>query len=411
MVFKVQSNTFEKQTPQMAIEPVSTADRRWPRAFRAGLTVWIVSRFGLAAASIISWVGEPNPGLTIKGVARKWGTQWDSIWFLDIVKQGYKPIPDNSHAAFFPMYPGLIRLFAPVFLGNSWLAALFVANAALLAALVLLYRLTDQEFGRAAAGRTIFYLVAFPAGFFLTAAYNEGLFIALIVSAVYCMRCGHWWLAGFLGAVASGTRSAGILLVLPFCFEYLRQHGRRIGRDALAIGMVPVGLVCVMIIGKIAYNNPFAFSDSQAARWGRQLSWPWTAIVDAFQFMNRDDSRFAPFGEIWIHNLLELGTVLLLLTMVALAFFGHWRVRRDQLVLPLVGVMLVLFMISFPSIHTKDVQYPLMSTSRIGLEVFPAFMMMGRLGRYLWLDRTFLAVFLTMQGILVAHFLHSGWVA
>jgi hypothetical protein len=127
--------------------------------------------------------------------------------------------------------------------------------------------------------------------------------------------------------------------------------------------------------------------------------------------MNRDDSRFAPFGEVWTHNLLELGTVLLLLTMVAVAFFGHWRVRRDQLVLPLVGLMLVLFMISFPSIHARDLLYPLLSASRIGLEVFPAFMMMGRLGRYLWLDRTFLAVFLTMQGILVARFLHSGWVA
>src|SRR4029453_15112826 len=161
---------------------------------RAGLTICIASRLGLTAASIISWVGEPNPGLTVKSVVRKWGTQWDSIWFLDIAKDGYRSIPDNSHAAFFPVYPGLIRLFTPVFLGNSWLAALFLANASLLAALVLLYRLTDQEFGKAAAARTVFYLVAFPAGFFLTAAYNEGLFIALIVSAVYCMRRGHWWL-------------------------------------------------------------------------------------------------------------------------------------------------------------------------------------------------------------------------
>jgi Gpi18-like mannosyltransferase len=406
-----QSSALEKPTLQMAIGPVATADHRWSRAFRAGLTIWIASRLGLTAASIISWVGEPNPGLTVKSVVRKWGTQWDSIWFLDIAKDGYRSIPDNSHAAFFPVYPGLIRLFTPVFLGNSWLAALFLANASLLAALVLLYRLTDQEFGKAAAARTVFYLVAFPAGFFLTAAYNEGLFIALIVSAVYCMRRGHWWLACVLGAVASGTRSAGIVLVVPFCFEYLRQHGRRIRWDALAIGVVPFGLAGVMIIGKIAYNNPFAFSDSQAARWGRHVSWPWTAVVDAVQFMNRDDSRFAPFGDVWTHNVLELGTVLLMLTMVALAFFGPWRVRRDQLVLPLVGLMLVIFMVSFPSVHARQISYPLLSTSRIGLEVFPAFMMMGRLGRYRWLDHAFLAVFLTMQGILVARFLHSGWVA
>jgi len=304
-----------------------------------------------------------------------------------------------------------MALFRPLFFGNAWLSGLFVANAALLAALVVLYRLSEHEFGRAAAGRTIFYLVAFPTGFFLTAAYNEGLFIALIVGAVYCMRRGHWWLAGLLGALASGTRSAGILLVAPFCYEYLRQYGRRIRLDALAVALIPLGLVGVMIIDKIGYHNALAFSDAQAARWGRHLAWPWTAIVDTFRYMGRDNPWYAPFGEIWVHNLLELGTVLLLLIMVVLAFVGPWRVRRDQLVLPLVGLMLIVFMISFPSIYTTDTPYPLVSTSRIGLEVFPAFMMMGRLGRYPWLDRAFLCVFLTMQGILVMRFLHGGWVA
>ena len=66
--------------------------------------------------------------------------------------------------------PGL----APVFLGRDWLAALFVANVALLAALVLLYRLVEHEFGDAdSARRTVFYLLAFPTAFFFTAAYNE----------------------------------------------------------------------------------------------------------------------------------------------------------------------------------------------------------------------------------------------
>jgi len=406
-----QSDAVGGPTPDAAVEPVATADRPWRRAFLAGLAVWLASRLGLVAASAISWIGEPRPGVTFDDVVRKWGTQWDSAWFLDIAKHGYRWTEDDSQSAFFPGYPALIRLFTPLFLGNDWLAALFVANAALLLALVLLYRLTEHEFDKPAAGRTIFYLVAFPTGFFLTAAYNAGLFIALIVGAVYCMRRGHWWLAGLLGALACGTRSAGVLFVLPFCFEYVRQHGRRIRLDALAVGVIPLGLVAVMIIDKIRYGNAFAFSDTQATRWGRHLSWPWTAIVDNVRYLNREDSWFAPFGEIWLHNLLELGTVLILLTMVALAFFGRWRVRRDQLVLPLIGLMLIIFMISFPSRFTSDTPYPLVSTSRIGLEVFPAFMMMGRLGRYPWLDRTFLAVFLSMQGILVARYLHNGWVA
>ncbi|WP_327008624.1 hypothetical protein OHA72_16060 [Dactylosporangium sp. NBC_01737] len=227
---------------------------------------------------------------------------------------------------------------------HAWIAALLVANLAMLAALILLYRLTDLEFDRATAGRTTFYLIAFPTGFYLTAAYNEGLFIALLVACVYCLRRGHWWWAGSAGALAAATRSAGILLLLAFAYEYIRTHGRTSGA----------------------------------------------------------------FGDVRVHNLLELGTVLLLATLTVLMFTGPWQVRRDQLVLPLLGAGLLLFMVSFPSRLTDDVPYPLLPASRIGLEIFPAFMLLGSRAT---IDRTALALFLTVQGILVARFLHAGWVA
>ncbi|WP_327002754.1 hypothetical protein OHA72_47950 [Dactylosporangium sp. NBC_01737] len=56
------------------------------------------------------------------------------------------------------------------------------------------------------------------------------------------------------------------------------------------------------------------------------------------------------------------------------------------------------------------IPYPLLSASRIGLEIFPAFMLLGRLGNRATIDRTALTLFLTVQGILVARFLHAGWV-
>jgi hypothetical protein len=298
-----------------------------------------------------------------------------------------------------------------MFLGRYWAATLFVANVAMLAALVLLYRLTEHELGRAPAGRTIFYLVAFPTGFFLTAAFNEGLFIALIVGSVYCMRRGHWWLAGVLGAFAGATRSAGILLVLPFVYEYVRQRGRRIRLDALAVGVIPLGLVAVMITDYAYYHKPLAFSEAQATFWGRHLTWPWNGVIEAAAYVAGRRKGSQPLSDIWVHNALELATVLLLLVLVGLAVFGPWRMRRDQLVLPLFGLLLILFMISF---EPKGPPYPLVSASRIGLEVFPAFMMLGVLGRSPWLDRACLVLFLTMQGVLVAHFMQpypNSWVA
>jgi hypothetical protein len=65
-------------------------------------------------------------------------------------------------------------------------------------------------------------------------------------------------------------------------------------------------------------------------------------------------------------------------------------------------------MTSFPQ---RPGPYPLLSASRIGLEVWPAFMMLGVLSRHRTIERLLLAVFLPLQGILAMHFLHGRWVA
>ncbi|WP_432983527.1 mannosyltransferase family protein [Dactylosporangium sp. CA-233914] len=362
--------------------------------------VFAASRAGLAVVSMFAWVGDPAPRRSVTQVARLWAAQYDSPWFIAIAQHGYQKTPDASPAAFFPLYPLLIRIATPLTLGRPWVAALLVANAALLGALIVLFRLAEHELGPAAAGRTIFYLVAFPTGFFLSAAYNEGLFIALLAATVYCLRRQLWWRAGLLGALAAATRSAGILLLLAFAIELLRA--RPGWRDALAAGLVPLGLGAVMAVDRLAYGDPLAFSHTQAAHWGRHLAPPWQAPIDAVRRAG------PPFTEIWVHNVLELASVLALAALLV-----PWlrRTRRDQVVYPLLGAALLIFMISFPSRYTADIPYPLYSTSRIGLEVFPAFMALGVLGRRPWLDRAVLTTFLSAQGLLAAHFLHSGWVA
>ncbi|WP_432833766.1 mannosyltransferase family protein [Dactylosporangium sp. CA-092794] len=384
----------------------TSVDRPWRRALLCGLGVFAASRAGLAAVSVFAWIGDPRPRGGAKAVARLWATQYDSPWFTAIAEHGYQRTADASPAAFFPLYPALIRLCTPLTLGRSWAAALLVANAALLAALIVLFRLAERELGEAAAGRTIFYLVAFPTGFFLSAAYNEGLFIALAAATVYCLRRERWWWAGALGGLAAATRSAGILLLGAFVFEYIRVRRSVVPRWEIVAGLlIPAGLGAVMIVDRFAYGDPLAFSHTQAAHWGRHLAWPWQAPIDAARAPGR------PFTEIWTHNVLELATVMFALVLLVLALAGPWRMRRDQLVLPLFGAALLVFMISFPSRYTGDIPYPLYSASRIGLEIFPAFMLLGRLGAKPSLERVVLLVFLTAQGVLAAHFLHSGWVA
>ncbi|MFB9408557.1 mannosyltransferase family protein [Dactylosporangium matsuzakiense] len=368
------------------------ADRQWWRAAKVGLGVFAVSRAGVVAVSVFAWIGEPGPRKSPTHVAWLWAGQWDSPWFIAIAEHGYQRTPDNAPAAFFPLYPLLIRIMTPLALGRSWVAALLVANLALAAALILLYRLTELELGREAAGRAVFYLVAFPTGFFLGAAYNESLFIALAVGTVYCLRRGLWWTGGLLSGLAVMTRSAGVLLVLAFAVEYTRQ-AVKLSKISALIG-IPAGLGVVMLVDHIAYGDALAFSHAQARHWGRHLAWPWQAPLDALTRTG------APFTEIWTHNVLELGTVL------GLAALLVTRSRSN-----LLGLALLTFAVSFPSRYTADIPYPLYSASRIGLEAFPAFMVLGALGRRPWVDRAVVTVFVTTQGILAAHFLHRGWVA
>jgi hypothetical protein len=385
--------------------------RHWRHAFRVGLLVWLASRVGLVCATTFSWIGDARPGLSVSAAAHKWADQFDSAWFVAAAERGYVRTPDLATAAFFPLYPATIRAFTPLFFGHAWVAALFVSNAALLAALVLLYRLVETEFGRGSAGRATFYLVAFPTGFFLTAAYNESLFIALVLGCVYGIRRGNWWVAGLLGGLAAATRSAGVLLLLPFCYEYVRQRGWRVGRDVFATALIPLGLAAVMIVDQVAFGDALAFSKAQGLRWGRHLNWPWTAIADTIGDLFRADPWYQPFGEIWLHNLLDLATTLLTLALVVAALVGPYRFARDKLVFPLWGLAMILFMISFPTTLRHDIPYPLVSTSRLGLEIIPAFLVLGRLGRHPWFDRALLVVFLPLQGILLARYLHGGWVA
>jgi Gpi18-like mannosyltransferase len=392
-------------------QPAATGPRPWRRALRAALITWVATRLGLAALTTIAWIGE-MPHLTISNLVYKWATQFDSTWFIDIARRGYVPTADLSQAAFFPLYPALIHVLTPVTGGRGWLAALIIANLALLAALAVIYRLGEEEFGWSAANRTAFYLLAFPTGFFLTAAYNEGLFIALFLGSLYAIRHQRWWIAGGLGLLACATRSAGLLLVLPFGYEYLRTYGRRILRPSvLAVGLVPLGLLPVMIATTVTMHSPLAFLHAQARHWGRHLNYPWIPIYESLHNMVRPDPYHGGFGDVWVHNMLELGTTLMLLALVVLSFVGPWRVRRDQYVLPLTGLAEIIFMISFPSIFHKDIPYPLFSVSRIGLEAVPAFFILGRIGRNTFIDRLVLTAFLTMQGVLVARFLHGLWVA
>jgi hypothetical protein len=222
----------------MAYEATPTRVRalaaaRDSEAFRAALRVAVSTR---AAVLLVAVFAALSFGPATGGLARKNAekfddpslthvladpvlaplARWDSVWYLRIADSGYGD--SAPRAAFFPLYPLLVRAVATPFgasEGALLVAAYALSLAAFVAALFLLHRLTELELGRRVARPTLLLLAVFPAAVYFGAPYSESLFLLLAVGAFYAARSGHWAWAGTCAGLASGTRSAGLLLLIP----------------------------------------------------------------------------------------------------------------------------------------------------------------------------------------------------
>src|SRR3954465_15470044 len=133
--------------------------------------------------------------------------RWDSVWYLAISNDGY-PADDPRRAAFFPLYPLLVRA-ANTVVRDPIVAGTLVSLACFLAALVLLHRVTALELGAPAARMSVWALALFPGAVFFSAVYSEALYLMLSVGCVYAARTGRWGWAGGAGALWAGTRRPG----------------------------------------------------------------------------------------------------------------------------------------------------------------------------------------------------------
>jgi len=224
--------------------------------------------------------------------------RWDSVWFLRVADSGY-PADERARAAFFPLYPLLVRGGGELVGGSRTallLSAFGISLAALLGALVLLYRLVAVELGSRFAGPTLALTCAFPASFFFGAPYSESLFLLTSIGAFYAARTGHWAWAGLAAAAASGTRAAGVLLLIPLGLMYL--YGPRANRpatpgpaalvprhrlapDALWLALAPAGLLAYAAYLAAAHGDAWLFASVQNL-WGRELAGPLVGVRDAF---------------------------------------------------------------------------------------------------------------------------------
>jgi hypothetical protein len=325
--------------------------------------------------------------------------RWDASNYIRYAQVGYPTIYDY---AFFPFYPLSIHLIAQ-FTGNYLLVAMLLSNLATLVALIIIYFLAVDIAGEHIRYRSIFYLCIFPTAFFLFAAYNESFFLVFSAGAILAMRRRVWLVAGLLGAFASATRPAGLLLVLPYLCEWWLARDKEAGflsvrrfLQLVPICLVPVGILLYSIYCWRVTGNPLAFAAAQV-RWGRQTTLPWEGIVLSF----RQLLFVQPFGSFFqIHILLDLSATLGFILLTAL---GWRRVPLSYTLWSASGLLLVL-------LSSSPAGDSLASNQRIVLELFPGFITLALLGKQrAWLHQAILLFFPSLLAVLSLVFIMNRW--
>lgn len=159
----------------------------------------------------------PSPSVAASYVLRDIWLRFDTVWYLDVAREGYK---DPHAVVFYPLYPLLIR-------GLGWLlgpmtAALLISRVAVFFLCWGLLLLLELDLPPPAARLAVLLLILWPSGFMLFAAYPDGLVLALTVWALWFARADRWWPAAVCAALACTAKAAGaavLVALLVMCWQ------------------------------------------------------------------------------------------------------------------------------------------------------------------------------------------------
>lgn len=330
------------------VAPLDDDERQaWRRALAVGACAFVVSRLcvlagaGVRASQVVVDANvrrRPSPGSPIDLVAGVF-TQWDGRWYMEIVRTGYpRSIPPDitynqfeARAAFFPLYPNLVRGLDRLLPGGDTFTALFVNLVLAMVAVVLVGILARRLFDSAVAERAMVLFAVFPGSFVLSFAYAETLLIVLAAACLWCLLEERWLLAGVLAALGTATRPNGLALVAACAVaSLLAIRARRDWRSLVAPVLSPLGFVAFQLFLAHHTDESWAWFRVQREAWREGTSFGATAISNTFSFLT--------------HPLASPTDALTVASIAALAL-GIWCLWRYHLPLPMVAYSAVVIVL------------------------------------------------------------------
>ncbi|MBK8913115.1 MAG: hypothetical protein IPM64_00695 [Phycisphaerales bacterium] len=165
---------------------------------------------------------------------------------------GRARVEQQSNIVFFPLYP-LLSAGIGAWVGPR-LGMVLVANAAALAAAVVMFWWLRRSFGEKCAAGAVLIAFCWPTSAFWSFGYAESLTLLLIVGALAAMECGRPWSAAGLCALATAARPTAIVAAVVLGLAAMVRRGatvrgaadspaRRVRRGLLVAALSAAGLV------------------------------------------------------------------------------------------------------------------------------------------------------------------------
>jgi hypothetical protein len=324
-------------------------DPSWTRAIVVGLTVYLVSRLCVIAGTAVRAAqltvdartdGEPDPSAasTISEVL----TSWDGRWYLELVRRGYpRDIPPDityeqleARAAFFPLYPWIVRVVDAVLPGGDTLAALFVNFVLGAVSVVLVGVLARRSYSAGVAARAMTLYAIFPGSAILSFAYSEALLIVFAAACLILLVDERWLLAGLAAALATATRPNGIAVVAACVVaSALAIRRSRQWWSLAAVLLSPIGFIGFQWYVDRTAGERGAWFRVQREAWSEGTSFGATAVTNTIGFITNPLS--SPTDAL---------TALTMAALIAMSFCA-WRARLPWVLVAYSAVVVALMLL------------------------------------------------------------------
>jgi mannosyltransferase PIG-V len=405
----------------VSVRGLDGADRAWAgggvlRRFPSATTLVLIRVayfIGLAAAGLWTPV---HHGIHHQGAYTPLGdllfgtlNRWDAGWFMRIALHGYDT---KQTAAFFPVYPLLLRGVAFV-VRSHLVAGVLISLVAAAITAELLFRIARTRLGERASRDAILLFALYPLSFVLMAVYSDAVFLLFATASFYAAQRGRGLTAGVAGGLAVGTRLLGLAL-LPALVILLWRRGVR-GLAPLVLLPAALGLYALYLHRH--FGDWLAWQHAEQGFWQRHTSslGPITGTWDVLKSFEQGAANIlrhlppelgAPtgYGHAYVWSIWNVVHFLLFAAAIWLTWLA-WKRLGAAFAAYSATTLLVI-------VGAPTAVIPLGSIPRFLLADFPIFLVLGDLvATRPRLRETLLVAFGSIGAAAAVAFAHGAWVA